>query len=336
MYLFRNPEVRKTAFLYILVTAAAAAGAGFFISAECGLYVLCSCLLLCLISYGLLRHRYNRIARLVADIDKILYQNSPPGFDSYSEGELAILQSEIYKMAVKLREQAQNLSGEKILLADALADISHQLRTPLTALNLIVSLLSHGDLSDERREQLTLDMKSQLGRIDWLINSLLKASRLDAGTIVFKNEAFSVSSLLSAALEPLEIALDLKDISLSIDSDGNEHITGDALWIAEAVTNTLKNAMEHTPSGGKIQISATETSLFTEIIISDNGGGIPEQDLPHLFERFYKGRNSASGSIGIGLNLTKMIVAAQNGSIKAENSAYGGARFTIRFYKSVL
>ena len=237
-------------------------------------------------------------------------------------------------MTVRLREQQQHMCEEKIFLADSLADISHQIRTPLTSINLLVSLLSKPDIPDAQRQKLSHELYGLLSRIDWLIDALLKISRLDAGTVTFQTQQSSLLELLQKSAAPVLVPMELRNQTLQISGEGT--FTGDLLWTCEAVTNILKNCMEHTPNGGTITINASENALYTEIVISDDGNGIDRQDLPHIFERFYKGKDSGDQSFGIGLALARTIIAAQNGTIKAENRLHKGARFRIRFFKGTV
>jgi signal transduction histidine kinase len=278
--------------------------------------------------------RYKRIAKLAGEIDTMLHGSANMSPDLYAEGELAILASEIYKLTVKLREQQQRLLSDKRFLADSIADISHQIRTPLTSINLIVSFLSAAELSDERRAELTRELVVLMKRIDWLINALLKMSRLDAGTIIFRKDRISMEDLLEKASEPLIIPVELRGLSLKKEASGG--FEGDIPWTCEALGNILKNCMEHTPRGGTLSISARENALYSEIVIEDNGTGIDPEDLPHIFERFYRGKKPNPEGIGIGLALSRMIIAAQGGVIKAENKLTGGTMFTIRFYKGIV
>lgn len=266
----------------------------------------------------------------------MLHSNTPIQFEKYREGELSILESELSKMTLRLREQALALTNEKKLLADSMADISHQIRSPLTSSNLIITLLRGQNLSVSRRQQLTQELSQLLSRIDWLVESLLKISKMDAGTILFKHEPVSVPELIQHAAEPLLIPMELREQTLAIDSSSPSSATpqflGDYSWSMEAILNILKNCMEHTPAGGSIHVSFSQNAIFTEIIIEDNGPGFDAEDLPHLFERFYKGKNASEQSVGIGLALARMIVTRQNGTLKAENRSEGGARFILKFY----
>ncbi|NLL67066.1 MAG: HAMP domain-containing histidine kinase [Clostridiaceae bacterium] len=332
MSFFRNPEIKKSlilfTFLIFILTIT-----GFFINQNVGITVLFVSILFTSLHFYITYKRYKKIAALGNEIDNILHGKKFINIEEYSEGELSILQSEILKLTVLFREQAHGLKQEKIFLADSLADISHQIRTPLTSINIIVSLLSKPGLSDERKNKLFNELKMLLGRIDWLITTLLKISMLDAGTVKLKKERIVVAELIRLAIAPIAISLELREQVVHSQCLENQSFLGDLSWTTEAVENILKNCMEHTQRGGEINITANENALYTELVITDNGPGIDKKDIPHLFERFYKGKNSANQSIGIGLALARMIVVNQNGTIKAENLMEGGAKFTIRFYK---
>ncbi len=334
MKLLRNREVRNTLLLYSVLCLCAVGIASYW-ELSFGLFTFLVCAVFVLVYFVSTWHRYRRISQLSIDIDRILH-----GIDSriilnhYSEGELGILQSEINKMTVRLRQQSQQLLDDKIYLSNSIADISHQIRTPLTSINLLVQFLSELELSDTRRTELIRELSELLRRIDWLITALLKISKLDAGTVSFKEETISLSQLIQAAVSPLLIPIELREQTLRISADGT--FRGDMAWSSEALGNIIKNCMEHTHQGGIIEIHAEENALFSQITVSDNGTGIDSEDLPHIFERFYKGKNSGDKSFGIGLALARSIIAKQNGTVKAENNPSHGALFTIRFYKGTI
>ncbi len=331
--LLKNKEVSRTLILQI-VLAIAGSIACFTASNRAGITaVILSCLLI-LIHYVSTYERYRKIARLASDIDKILHGDNAIAMGDYSEGELAILHSEIYKMTIRLREQQQNLLNDKVYLADSIADISHQIRTPLTSINLLVQLLSEPNISDERRHQLTHELYGLLARIEWLITTLLKISKLDAGTVQFKQERVTMATLINKSCEPLLVPMELRNQQLEINAPGE--FVGDVSWTCEAIGNIVKNCMEHTPEGGKIQIETGDNALYTEIVIKDNGTGIAPEDMPHIFERFYKGKDSDDKSFGVGLALSRMIITSQKGTIKAQNRKPSGAMFSIRFYKGTV
>ena len=239
--------------------------------------------------------------------------------DKYTEGELSLLQSEIYKLAVRLSEQAELLMKDKNYLADAISDISHQLKTPVTSMRVMADLLSDGGLSDERRAAFTANIQSQLNRMEWLVTALLKMAKLDAGAVTMKNE--------------LLIPMELKHITFELEGDMKAEISGDIGWLSEAVANILKNCIEHTPVGGRIVVHAEKTALYTSITISDTGCGIAEDDLSHIFERFYKGKNSSSDSVGIGLAMAKQIMTETNGTLAVTKTGERGTTFMLKLYR---
>ena len=281
------------------------------------------------------KRRYLDMEHLSDELDHILHGEGKYLITECEEGELAILNSSIRKMTMKMKEQASQLTNEKILLTDAIADIFHQLRTPLTSLRLTCSMLSEEKLEYEERVRYVRGIKKQLERMQWLVETLLKMSKIEAGTVTFKKENVVVAEIMEKACEPLLIPLELRGVSLKKEM-GEAALTGDAEWLTEAFGNIVKNCMEHTHEGGSITIKAEENALYTEIVISDTGTGFTPEDLPHIFERFYKGKNSSSESVGIGLALCRTIITGLDGTIKAENGKDGGAQFVIRFYKSVV
>ncbi len=333
MGMFRNKEFNRT-FILCCIVSAAVSVAAFVWEPGFGVFTVAICVLFLLIFYVSTYRRYKRIANLASDINRILHGDVSVPLEQYSEGELAILQSEVYKMTVRLREQKQNLQDDKIYLADSLADISHQIRTPLTSINLLVNFLSEPNISDDRRLKLTHELYGLLSRIDWLITALLKISKLDAGTVQFKREHITLDELIRKSTSPILVPMELREQTLQVEANGD--FRGDISWTCEAITNIVKNCMEHTPDGGIVSVTASENALYSEVVITDNGSGIAKEDLPHIFERFYKGANSDKNSFGIGLALARMIITVQNGTVKAENNASKGAKFTIRFYKGTV
>ncbi len=331
---FKSRYLRRE-FTAVIAAAALLTLAGFIADTRLGIFALISGAVFSALHLYFAYRNIKRIDELSRSVDRILYGQESVLFSDQSEGELAILKSEIHKMTVRLKSQADQLRDDKIMISDAVADISHQMRTPLTAMNLAVSMLSDSRLPDDRQTELTHQLKKQLERIDWLVETLLKISRIDAGTVVFRKEPVSVKELVNSAISPLMILMDIRDIRL-VTEIGGESFTGDFSWMRESIGNILKNCVEHTPCGGTIEISAQDTPLFTEIKISDTGNGFAKEDIPHLFERFYKGKNTGEGNIGIGLALSRMIIAEHNGTITASNGEQGGAVFTIKLYKSVV
>lgn len=297
---------------------------------------IAACVLLDAAHFLLTWQRYRKISNLSNDIDRLLHGEEEIDFHQYREGELAILQNELRKMTMRLREQANLLYQDQVYLKDSIADISHQLKTPMTSIHLISSFLSRRDLSEERRRMLVQELEGLTRKMEWLINALLLLSKLDAGVAELKQESVSVRRLISQAAEPILIAMELRGISFSVSCAESVCFKGDLGWSAEAIGNILKNCMEHTGENGVIQIQAVENELYTELIIEDTGTGIDPEDLPHIFERFYKGKHASNQSVGIGLSLARRIVAEQNGIVEAKNKPEGGTRFLIRFYKQII
>lgn len=324
------------AFGVLIALGVIGAGVSFFFGLGIGIFV--SVIVAAMIGIVVVssRKRHREIAQLTHYLEQVLYDSYTMEDFGNEEGELKVLRSEIYKMTVRLREQADALQKDKIYLADSIADISHQLRTPLTSMNLALSLLCREDCPPERRRALLRELTVLLNRMDSLISALLKISKIDAGTAEFQSEPVSVYRILEEAAELIAIPMELRGQTLQVYGDRGATFLGDAMWSVEALGNILKNCMEHMEENGTMTIHVTENVLFTEIVIQDDGKGIDPEDLPHIFERFYRGKNADSNSFGIGLALSRMIITQQNGTIKASNRFTGGTQFTIRFYKGAV
>lgn len=329
--MLRNREFRQFAVLFSLI-AAAAVTLGFAINRLAGVLAVASAAAFGAAFFAFTKARYKSIARISDQIDLVLHNADHLYIGESDEGELSILQSEITKMTLRIREQNDALKKEKEHLADSLADIAHQLRTPLTSVNLILSLLENNPDENERKA-LIRETKELFVQMDWLLTSLLKLSRLDAGIVVFQSEQIDVNALVCAALRPFLISMELHGIALQTDVPEGIIIQGDSGWLSEAIQNILKNCMESAGDNGKIKIVCRSNPLFTEIAIHDSGAGFEKEDLPCLFDRFYRGKNAGATGYGIGLALCKMIITRQGGTITAKNHPQGGAIFTIRFPK---
>ena len=329
--MLRNREFRQFAILFFVITAISVV-LGFVINTAAGILAIATAAAFGTAFFVYTKARYKSIAQISNQIDLVLHNADHLYIGESDEGELSILHSEITKMLLRIREQNDTLKKEKEHLADSLADIAHQLRTPLTSANLILSLLANNPDENERKA-FVRETEELLVRMDWLITSLLKLSRLDAGIVVFQSEQIEVNNLIYAALRPFLILMELHKIDLQIDAPNGMIIQGDFGWLSEAIQNILKNCIESAGENGKIEIIATDTPLFTEITIHDNGAGFEKEELPCLFDRFYRGKNTNATGYGLGLALCKMIITRQGGTIAAKNHPQGGAIFIIRFPK---
>jgi len=290
--------------------------------------------------FVLLLARYQRsVSAQVAGLSTYLHQIEAGDYAldvrDNGEGSFSLLKNDLYKVTVRLREQAEMLQKDKTALSNLIADISHQIKTPLTSLGVLADLLAE-DLPEEDRRTFVERLRAQLWRIQWLIAALLKLARLDAGTTAFKSEPVELRELVRRALEPMRIPLEIKKQHLEVHGDDRANFTGDLNWSAEALTNVVKNCVEHTPEGGKIEVTYTANTLYAEITVSDNGEGIANADLPNIFNRFYRGTNAGENSVGIGLALAKAIFNAQDGDITVRSQRGMGTTFEIRFFRGMV
>ena len=300
----------------------------------------------------LTNRRYRALANMAANLDRVLAGERDIRLRDMSEGELAILSSEIDKVIARLNLTVDELQAEKLALSDALADISHQLKTPLTSIAISTELIrdrlsARGD-SEDLVERLRLIQTLQ-ARVEDLVSALLKLARIDAGVIKLVCGDVDARELVRKSFEPLAIAFDIADVRFSADVQDGASYEGDLTWSVEALENILKNCMEHTPAGGCVSMRVTEDVLACRIRIEDTGPGIAESDLPHIFERFYRGSRDANAApsevnpagVGIGLALSKSLVTAQGGTLTAENlrdenGNITGAAFNLVFFKAVV
>lgn len=337
MYFLRNPEIHRLIFIYTAIAVMLGIAGGVFSnSLWITVYVAAACAIIAAVSLTETHRRYREIAALSSKIDGILHGAGIDSFVPDREGELALLSSEIYKLVVRLMEQAEALEQEKNYLADSLADISHQIRTPLTSMRMLVPRLGRDNMDAEARGRYVRETGQLLNRMEWLMMALLKTARLESGAAVLECDPVKIDEVLDEALEPLEIQMELKGIAVDRQVQVGACYQGDLHWSIEAVGNILKNCMEHMPKGGTLSLRASENPLYTELMILDDGEGIAKEDLPHLFERFYRGEHAGPEQAGIGLSLSRMIIGRQNGTIWAGNRTPHGAEFKIRFYKGAV
>jgi signal transduction histidine kinase len=307
----------------------------FFVNPIAGGILLVTSLLLSGISISFTRQRYKDIERLSGYLRRIYSGDYSLDIRDNMEGELSILKNEIYKVTLILSKQTELLKTEKEQLANALSDISHQLKTPLTSMMVMADLLSDDELKQDKRIEFTRNLGVQLERMEWLLTSLLKLSKIDAGTVEFKKEPIIASELIQKAMKPLLIPMELKEQELMIEDASMVSFLGDLNWTTEALINIVKNCIEHTQRGGIIKMSFEENPIYTGLHISDNGSGIDKEDIPFIFKRFYKGKNASDESVGIGLAMAKSIITSQNGDISVTSFKNQGTEFTIKFYKQI-
>lgn len=341
--MLRNRDLLLQALTSAAIALVCGVGAWALASPEAGMWTLVAGLAIGAVHVGFSYKRFRDIARLSEHLDDALLGERTLDFRDMSEGELAILANGIDKALVRLVVANERLEKEKSQLADSLADISHQLRTPLTSLGLEFELMRRSPNEDDRRTH-ALSAQRQLEQLSWLVSSLLKLARLDAGQVELMRQQVDVERLVRASSVPLEVAFDLADVRFESAVEPGTRFEGDPAWTREALTNVLKNCLEHTPAGGAVRLTASGDSLACRIRVQDTGPGISEEDLPHIFERFYRGSRRLDkdrvepAGVGIGLSLSRALIAAQDGAITASNAldAEGrvvGARFDIVFPK---
>lgn len=272
------------------------------------------------------RKSISRIKSLTTYLEKVNVGDSDVLFQ-VGEDDFSKLQDEIYKTVTMLFQTRDTVLKAKNNFAENLYNIAHQIKTPITSISLSVQIMRENP-SPKYLDQI----QGQLSRLTRLEEALLLLSRIDAGTLPLDIKTVDVYTVLMLAADNLGELLAKSNVSVDIPELGETPIQADLDWTMEAIINLLKNCMEHTPSGGAIHCSYEQNPIYTQIQIWDTGAGFAKEDIPHLFERFYRGKNATHGGIGIGLSLSKAIIESQNGTISAKNIADGGACFEIRFY----
>ena len=299
---------------------------------------------LCLLTGGIvfviLLFYDRRQKKLTAELTDYLSRLNTGKYDmdisSNGEDSFSRLKNEIYRTTVRLREQNENSRQDKINLKNSISDISHQIKTPLTSISVMLDRISEDrNMPEDIKRKLLTDVRHSSNYIISLVQSLLTLSRLDADAITMKQEEVSVGELLGMCRERTEILAELGEVTVKVQDCGNISLKCDKKWMSEAITNILKNCIEHTPSGGYVTVSASQNKLFTEITVRDTGNGIPKNELPHIFERFYKGSCSDENSIGIGLSLAKTIIEKNNGYISVKSNVNEGSCFFFFFFHTV-
>lgn len=280
------------------------------------------------------RMENKKTRKITSYIEEINKKNYELDILSNSEDEMSLLKNEIYKTAVTLNEQARLLKSDKDTLKDSLSDISHQLKTPLTSITLMIdTLLDNKNLSEVKRKEILTNIHRKIGSINFLVYSLLKLSKFDANTVEFNDEYYCIKDIFDEVLDNLAVLSDLKDVTINVKGNNSDKLYCDYKWQVEAITNIVKNALEYSSHSSKIDISYSSNEVLTKIVIKDYGVGMDEYDRQHIFERFYKGKNSNSDSVGIGLALANMIVEKDNGYIVVDSKLGEGTTFTIKYVR---
>ena len=275
-----------------------------------------------------------KIAEINEYIKQINNKNYILKIEENDNGELSKLRNELYKTTVLLKETAEISEKEKENLSTAIADISHQLKTPLTSIRIMLdNIQDNPNMEKAVRDDFLADISKQIDWISSLAISLLKIAKFDAGTIKMENNEINAKNLIDNIVSNLAILIELKNIEIITNVDEKATFIADYKWQQEALTNILKNAIEHSKQNSRIYITVENTSLFLKIIIKDEGSGIDKEDLKHIFQRFYKTKNSSENSIGIGLPLAKAIIEQSNGYIKVETKYGEGTSFEVKYIK---
>ena len=274
-----------------------------------------------------------RIREITKYIQEINKKNYNLKLQDNREGEISILKNEIYKTTVMLKEVAENSVIDKMKLKDSLSNISHQLKTPLTSILIILdNLIDNPDMPVDTRNDFIRDIKREIVNVNFLIASILTLSKFDSNTIDFIRENILVKDLINEVAKRNAVLADLKNVEINITGDEAISIKCDFRWQIEAIVNIVKNCIEHSPEKSKIIINYEQNSVYTQIKIRDFGEGISKEDIPFIFERFYKGKNAKPNSIGIGLALSKTIIEKDGGTISV-NSNENGTEFVIKYYE---
>ena len=277
--------------------------------------------------------RTKKINKIIELISKINKRNFDIDIEDYTEDELSILKQEVYKTSLMLRSEADNSLKDKLNLKDSLSDISHQLKTPLTSITIMIdNILDNEEMDTKTKRKFLISIKREIININFLVQNLLKLSKFDANVIKFDKEEVLIKDIIDEAIKKVSALSELKGVSIKVSGDKGSTIKCDFMWEVEALSNIIKNSIEHIEGEGFIEVNYTKNKVYTRILIRDNGIGINEDDLPYIFDRFYKGKNSSKDSVGIGLALSKSIIEKDNGSISVKSTPKIGTIFTIKYF----
>ncbi len=298
-----------------------------------------STLILFILILSIIFFKYNhseskKINEITKYIEEINRGNYKLNIEENTEDELSILKNELYKITIKLKEVAENSQKDKTTLKDSLSDISHQIKTPITSILIMLdNILSDENMPEDIKKDFIKDIKREIVNIKFLVESILKLSKIDSNSIKFIKKEVFIKDIINEAVKNVSMLSELKNIEIIVLGDDSIKTICDLKWQVEAITNILKNCIEHSYENRKIYINYNQNNMYTELKIEDNGTGIDAKDLPHIFERFYKGKNSSSDSVGIGLALSKSIIESNNGYIQVDSKLNKGTTFIIKYLK---
>lgn len=283
-----------------------------------------------------IRYNYKKekdIKDIIKCIEQINKKNYEIQIDSISEDELSILKNEIYKTTIMLKEAAENSSKDKLNLKKSLEDISHQLKTPLTSILVMLdNIIEDSNMEEKIRNDFIVDIKRNVLNINFLVQSLLKLSKFDANTVHFVKQENDLKTIVEESIKNVSTLCDLRNINIKLNIKENSKIICDDKWQIEALTNIIKNAIEHSKNNSNIIINIENNNVYSTIEVIDFGEGIAKKDIKHIFERFYKCKNTKTDSIGIGLALAKTIIEEDKGTISVESNKLE-TKFIIKYYK---
>ena len=281
-----------------------------------------------------LKQRDKKINQITQYINEIKNRKYDLDINENSEDELSNLKNELYKITIMLKEESEISRQDKENIKMSVEDISHQLKTPLTSIMIMLdNLKDNPNMDEDTKQRFIFEISKQVDWINWLVISILKLSRLEANVVKFSNNKINVKKFIDEIIDNLEIPIEIKNQKIIIEGNEDASFIGDYKWQQEAITNIIKNAIEHNKENGKITIKYEENVLFTKITIIDEGQGIAKEDLKHIFERFYKAQNSSDNSVGIGLSLAKNIIEKNNGMINYKSEIGNGTEFIVKYMK---
>lgn len=265
-------------------------------------------------------------------LEEINQKNYKLDIQDNTEEEISILKNELYKITVMLKEQSENLQNEKANLKKSIEDISHQLKTPLTSILILLdNILDNPEMPNEMRNEFIMDAKRNILNMNTLVQNLLKLSKFDVDVVVFHNDFVDIFDLLERAKNQVSVLSDLKNVNIKIHKSNHVNVYCDDMWQIEAISNILKNAVEYSYENDNVDVWVEYNAIYTKIIIRDYGKGINRKDQRHIFDRFYKGNNPSKDSVGIGLSLSKAIIEKNNGHIQVNSDGVHGTEFAITY-----